>query len=520
MNAIKRIEKTLDFLEESFRKKALSLFGQLLKSELPAQVMRSMRQAKEEPGKLEEILSGFEMPGRKRYIALFERYVQELFIQGMNLGIKEIDAKREAARSKRVGFAIEVTGDPVLPAGAIKWMDSWTETFGNNYYDDVTKDVVRVMKNALEAGYSVPDVIDGLKQYLTGEQYTKARLEVIARTNATTAFNQGRLETFRQNSDFVKAVKYSSILDTRTTDICKSRHGKIMLLDSEEMAANTPPLHYQCRSILLPVDKFSWEDMQGSPKLKEKLDWTKWKDETGQAQDVPNPGKGFGNVGVSRVDKTDGSYYPTKKRGNISAKKERIIKKLEQDGRLYIEPNIVSKLSADYKRIIKSEDSFIDLVHQQFEDIPESLLKLMEKQSSTIAITNDVKVGEYSRLTRIAKINPEAIIKQDGVFQEEVIHLLDHLLGGQPENVGITLSGGFGINEKVQKLGKEIKALYDRGESYYFFGYMGKNEREYLAQAARQFLQDDPEIIAELDVLLYNMLKDKFFNEQYWSNML
>lgn len=55
----------------------------------------------------------------------------------------------------------------------------------------------------------------------------------------------------------------------------------------------------------MPVDKFSWEDMQGSPKLEEKLDWTKWKDENGQVQDVPNPGKGFGNVGNALKNKAE-----------------------------------------------------------------------------------------------------------------------------------------------------------------------------------------------------------------------
>lgn len=160
------------------------------------------------------------------------------------------------------------------------------------------------------------------------------------------------------------------------------------------------------------------------------------------------------------------------------------------------------------------------MVYRQFKDIPNSLMEYMSKQSTRLIITHEVRAGQYSRVTKIAKINPMHIIRQDGVFQEELVHLLDHILGGRPNRPDVTLSAGYGINEKVKRLGKEINSLYRRGESYYFYAYMETNEREYLAQAVRQYLQDDPEIIAELDILLYNMIKDRFLNDDFWSEVI
>ncbi len=268
-----QINKTLDILEEGFQKRALSLFQQVSK-ELAPIAGRILRNGKIDP-------DTFEIPGRKRYLALFERYIQELFIQGMTLAEAEVDAKRKAQ------FGVGITDKPVIPEDAIKWMDNWIDVFGNDYYNDVTADVVKVIQNALGAGYKVPDVMDALGEYLTGSGFNKRRLEVIARTNATTAFNQGRLEAFRANDDFISAVQFIAILDSRVTDICEARNGKIILLSNTELLIlNTPPLHYNCRSILSPISRYEYEVLLKNADFKKLSFWG----------DVPPPEDGFGNI--------------------------------------------------------------------------------------------------------------------------------------------------------------------------------------------------------------------------------
>ncbi len=68
----------------------------------------------------------------------------------------------------------------------------------------------------------------------------------------------------------------------------------IIPIESADLAADTPSLHYQCRSILSPVSSYGLEDMRAP----------EWKDPDGtilqQRMDLskmPESPKGFGSVG-------------------------------------------------------------------------------------------------------------------------------------------------------------------------------------------------------------------------------
>lgn len=260
---LQRIKKTLDVLEAGFLRKSAKFFRSILP------------EMKKEVDKQGSII---ELPGRDKYLNLFRSFLTELYAQGMWLAFREIEAKRAQ-------YSNEVKSEPVIPENAVQWISKWTEKFGNDYYDDVTSNVVDVLKTSLEEGKSTKQAMESLSQYLTGEEYNKSRLEVIARTNATTAFNLGRIEMFRQNDDFIKAVEFIAILDSRVSDICESRHGKIFMMDDPALAENTPPLHYNCRSVLSPVDVYELEEMSGKNGFEKKLDRSGF---------IP-PEDGFGN---------------------------------------------------------------------------------------------------------------------------------------------------------------------------------------------------------------------------------
>jgi SPP1 gp7 family putative phage head morphogenesis protein len=80
-----------------------------------------------------------------------------------------------------------------------------------------------------------------------------ARSEVIARTNIMDMYNHARL-TMMQRPElkaWVQAYRYTAILDSVTTLICRGLHGKIFT--DETLNGWIPPVHYSCRSMLLPV---------------------------------------------------------------------------------------------------------------------------------------------------------------------------------------------------------------------------------------------------------------------------
>ena len=85
-----------------------------------------------------------------------------------------------------------------------------------------------------------------------GESGFGKRAEKIARTELTFAYNAGRLQTYK-DSGLVSHVVFLSILDDRRCKICEERHGMtIALSDVEVIAANTPPMHVNCRCVLSP----------------------------------------------------------------------------------------------------------------------------------------------------------------------------------------------------------------------------------------------------------------------------
>lgn len=94
---------------------------------------------------------------------------------------------------------------------------------------------------------------DLLKRIQNTLSVGSVRATNIARTELTNAYNRGRV-AMGLRSTLVEAFRFIAILDTRTTEICRSRDGMIIAAnDTVGLAGNTPSMHYMCRSTLSPV---------------------------------------------------------------------------------------------------------------------------------------------------------------------------------------------------------------------------------------------------------------------------
>ena len=84
----------------------------------------------------------------------------------------------------------------------------------------------------------------------------RRHVRTIVRTSANHVASYAREETYKANKDVIKAVRWVSVLDARTSDICMS-------LDQKEFPVGQgerPPAHHQCRSTTVPVTK-SWKEL-------------------------------------------------------------------------------------------------------------------------------------------------------------------------------------------------------------------------------------------------------------------
>ena len=84
----------------------------------------------------------------------------------------------------------------------------------------------------------------------------------LGRTSIASVANQVREETYLQNLDVVEGVEFLAVLDSDTTPICRSHAGDVWLAtpdgwknESGGHEYRQPPLHFNCRSTLIPVIK-------------------------------------------------------------------------------------------------------------------------------------------------------------------------------------------------------------------------------------------------------------------------
>lgn len=203
------------------------------------------------------------MPGAAWHVDLIRRYAEAVYAWGWQHAEFELSRMRAALQE----FADPGPRGP-KPVEATAWAAARTELAGK-WNRDLDARVNEIIVQGLDEGLSNRDIMKRLQQVFP--DFSKARLENIARTETASAYNAGRLAVLGR-SRFVVAVQFTAILDDRTSDICRARDGKIMLLSDPRLAANTPPLHFQCRSTIVPVDRFDLEDLQnGDPQAEERF---------------------------------------------------------------------------------------------------------------------------------------------------------------------------------------------------------------------------------------------------------
>lgn len=124
---------------------------------------------------------------------------------------------------------------------------------------------------------NVPGVTDEVIEGLTYEPglLKKARrnAEALVRTSYQTVMSEARQDAYKANDDVIKGTELSAVLDSRTTLICRGYDGKTWDLNNKPIPPNTlpfrqPPLHWGCRSVLIPVMK-DLEEILGVPGMSE-----------------------------------------------------------------------------------------------------------------------------------------------------------------------------------------------------------------------------------------------------------
>jgi len=246
-------------------------------------------------------------------------------------------------------------------------------------YDQDKKDYISdVMRKAVNEGLTQKEIEEQVS-IATGI-WIPRRLAMIARTETTKCFNYGRIETFRENNKnggIVKAVRFSAILDDRTTEICSRRHGLILDINDSRIDENTPPLHPNCRSILVPVDKWDYIKEYGGESS------SKWEK-------------------VEKVDSTWGNPFA------YGGKKPKT--KIEPEEKTSLK-NITTE---DMKK----------LYDETFKDAPEEIKSVLNKYSEELSIRKG-KDSYYVNGTKTVTLSKEG--ENQYTVSHEIGHYIDNM---------------------------------------------------------------------------------------------
>jgi SPP1 gp7 family putative phage head morphogenesis protein len=133
-------------------------------------------------------------------------------------------------------------------------------------------DKVRRLSDAVRIGIVEGETTDQIVTRIRGTrdaQYrdgileiTRRNAEAITRTAVNHISTRARDLLYEQNTDIIKGVLWVSVLDNRTTPVCRSRDGKVYPVGK----GPRPPAHVGCRSTTVPVLK-SWAELSGDDSL-------------------------------------------------------------------------------------------------------------------------------------------------------------------------------------------------------------------------------------------------------------
>lgn len=182
----------------------------------------------------------------------------------------------------------EVTGQSdlrvsITPREAARFMDERMFWVSGVMRDDITKRAQTVLMQAIKNGEPLDETIEKLNDIFApyvgaeveGKVVKPSRLETIVRTNLTEAYNQGRLAEIHDPDlkEFIEGVRYSAVIDSRTTEVCEFLHDKVFREDEPDLDRIAPPNHFNCRSVLVPliVGVEEIKDFAGSEEIDEAL---------------------------------------------------------------------------------------------------------------------------------------------------------------------------------------------------------------------------------------------------------
>lgn len=227
-----------------------------------------------------------------------------------NLAGREYDAAQEAisAAAETVGLTAttqQLTGTAAFEIAASRPMNG---ALLKDWLADLEPSHRKRIERALRIAFSEGENLSSAARRLRDAGLQNGRgLEALIRTSNAHIAAQVTQATVEANADIVQGVEWVSVLDGRTTDVCRGRDGEVYPIDS----GPRPPAHPNCRSTTRTV-------LKGMEPLKRETygEWLKRQPAADQ-DDILGPARGKlfreGRLTVDRFVDMRGKRVPLEK---------------------------------------------------------------------------------------------------------------------------------------------------------------------------------------------------------------
>jgi len=165
-----------------------------------------------------------------------------------------------------------------------------TRSITQNVSNISAGELVRIqskVKAGLAKGHNKKDIIADV---MKTTKLTEHQARTLTRTAITSTQTAAVHKVAEQNKDILKGYMFTAILDARTSPICTHHNGKIYDIGDRSYE---PPLHWNCRSSMVPVLKSKEELLQESPSKRVNVSALKKKDPQ-KLNGLPPQVKNFG----------------------------------------------------------------------------------------------------------------------------------------------------------------------------------------------------------------------------------
>lgn len=181
-------------------------------------------------------LADLQVANKTEIISTIERTLREVYEFGKLQATKELSVPAESTTSQQKAL---------LTIGST--------TNGSKLVDDLKAQIINVVKNDIINNIDITQTERSV--YSLVQDYIEKSIPLIADQNIVGTFAQSLNDVFKQNEEDIIGYRFSAVMDSRTTEYCRSLDGKAFEKDDPDLGNITPPCHFRCRSRLVAIPK-------------------------------------------------------------------------------------------------------------------------------------------------------------------------------------------------------------------------------------------------------------------------